>query len=76
MTTLTTAPDVTRCCGEPVRVVRAKRRCHGCGHRQAVNGLPPIETRALMKADPRHAVQIAWTELRDRRLARRAGGAA
>jgi hypothetical protein len=59
---LAVVPTLTRCCGAPLHGIR----CTGCGHRKAVDGVPPRATRT----------QPPWTwpgELIGRRRARRAG---
>jgi hypothetical protein len=72
MTAVAQATDLTLCCGQPLW---HGLRCEGCGHRMPIGEVQAVETRELMRRSPRHAARIAWTELRDRRRARQAGGA-
>jgi hypothetical protein len=44
-------------------------RCTNCGHRQAVNGVLPAQTRDLMKKNPAYMI----TELKGRAQAKKAG---
>jgi hypothetical protein len=53
--------------------VRGRDRCGWCGHRVAVAGVAPGQTRDQMLAHPAGAARIAWRELLDRRSARRRG---
>lgn len=54
-------------CHGTVVVVGSVPRCSGCGHRQAHDGTPPCRTRSQPLR--------AWSEIRDRRRARRHGQA-
>lgn len=55
----------------PLQVVTTSPRSPQTGHRVAVGNVKPLETRALMFADPRRALVIALSELAGRWRARR-----
>jgi hypothetical protein len=50
-----------------------RTRCQVTGHRRPGDGVPPVQTRDLVFADPVHAVKIVVLELTGRARARRAG---
>ncbi len=64
---------LTLCCAAPLW---RGLRCTGCGHRQEVNSVPPVQTRDLMLRRPLAAPLIAVTELLDRAQAKRSTGGA
>lgn len=67
MTATVIRARLSRCCHAATR----NGRCVRCGHRIAVGGIPPVQTRDLMAARPWAAPLIAFRELAGRHAARR-----
>jgi hypothetical protein len=57
---------MTDCCTAPLW----RNRCTNCGHRKAVNGVPPIQTRDIAKRRP----WFVFVEIAGRMRARQASG--
>lgn len=57
--------DISSCHNSPTY----KNRCTTCGHRQAINGVPPIQSRELAMKNPTYV----FTELNGRYQAKKQG---